>query len=101
MTETEFWLSTPRTFFYRLEGFSELNNIKEQAEWERIRWAVAYLLQPHAKKNRRIKPKDLITFPWETSKKKVKPLTKDDLKRLDEFKDKVDKVKKWEPITKL
>lgn len=36
----------------------------ERANWERIRWQTCYLLSPHSGK-KKIKPADLITFPWE------------------------------------
>ena len=36
----------------------------ERADWERVRWQTCYLLSPHTGK-KRVKPSDLITFPWE------------------------------------
>ena len=51
-----------------VSGWSEQQNRKEQSDWERTRWMTTILLNPHTKK--RIKPKDLIVFPWETEPKK-------------------------------
>lgn len=53
-----------------VEGWNERQNTKEQAEWERTRWMTTILINPHSKK--RIKPKDLIVFPWEKEPKKAK-----------------------------
>ena len=51
------------------------------------------------KKGKKLKPTDLIKFDWE--KKVIPPLTKDEVKRLDNFKNKVEKVKEWKPIKKM
>lgn len=40
---------------------------KQRAEWERTRWATCMLLQPHTGK-KKLKPQDLITFPWESKR---------------------------------
>ena len=40
-----------------------------QISWEQTRWIAAVLLQPHMKKGKRMKPTDLVKFPWEESKK--------------------------------
>ena len=51
-----------------VEGWNERQNRKEEADWERTRWMTTILFNPHTKK--RIKPKDLIVFPWESKPKK-------------------------------
>jgi len=58
----------PREWTNMVNGWSELENRKEQTEWERTRWQTTILLNPHTKK--RIKAKDLIVFPWEAQDKK-------------------------------
>jgi len=49
-----------------------------QESWEQTRWLGSVILQPHAKKNRTIKPSDLMKFPWD---EKPKPKTANDEKR--------------------
>lgn len=70
MTSAEFWEITPREFFNKLEGWKSMQEIKEQNEWDRCRWSTAYLLSPHSKKGRSIKPTDLIKLPWDEERRK-------------------------------
>tara|TARA_R110000796_G_scaffold153325_3_gene269859 strand:+ start:216 stop:437 length:222 start_codon:yes stop_codon:yes gene_type:complete len=51
----------------------------EQSEWERTRWLACCMLQPHAKKGRKLKPSDLMKFPWD---KKEKETTADEMMKL-------------------
>ena len=51
------------------EGFYELEELRQQAHWERSRWVACLTLSPHAKKGHRIKPTDLAIFPWEKKPK--------------------------------
>jgi len=53
----------PREWTNLVDGWNQRENRREQSEWERTRWMTTILLNPHTKK--RIKPKDLIVFPWE------------------------------------
>jgi len=64
----QFYDLLPREWQNLVSGWSEQQNRKEQSDWERTRWMTTILLNPHTKK--RIKPKDLIVFPWETEPKK-------------------------------
>lgn len=73
MPEDEFWNTTWRSLYNRIEGFFEVENRKEQAQWERVRWQSALILQMFAKKGKRVKPKDLIEFPWEQDSKPKPP----------------------------
>ena len=68
---------SPRVFYYKVDGFWEFFDQKEKMDWERTRWLGMMILQPHMKKGKRIKPKDLIRFPWE--KGESKKLSKDEL----------------------
>ena len=49
-----------------------LENI-ERSNWERTRWQTAYLLNVHTKKGYKIKPIDLVVFPWEEKQQAKKP----------------------------
>jgi len=62
---------TFQDFQLAAEGFFELEEIRQRAEWERARWMSCLTLSPHTKKGQRIKPEDIATFPWEQKSKKV------------------------------
>lgn len=51
-------------------------------DWERCRWSTAYLLQPHSKKGKKIKPTDLIKFDWDKKENKRKKLTAQEIKQI-------------------
>ena len=53
-----------------LRGKNREEEGKNREEWERIRWQTLVLLSPNLKKGNKMKPKDLIEFPWE--RKEVK-----------------------------
>ena len=55
--------------------------MKERFEWERVRWLGCVFLQPHAKKSKRISPKDLIEFEWEKKEFKTKDTLEERRKR--------------------
>lgn len=80
MTKSDLYSLTFREFHNKLKGFSELEESRQQIEWERIRWQTFQLAVFHAKKNSLKKPQDLIKFPWE--KKKVPRITKEDKERI-------------------
>ena len=68
MREVDFWWSTPRAFFNRLDGFLKWHGQQQQQEWERARF-VAYInaaYSGNAKKS--LTPKKLIEFDWEKEK---------------------------------
>jgi hypothetical protein len=65
MPEEEFWDTTWRSLYNRIEGYFEIENKKEQANWERVRWQSALILQMFAKKGKKVKLKDVAVFPWE------------------------------------
>lgn len=52
-------------FIAAARGMNELEDMRQRQEWERARWSATLALQPHTKKGSRIKPTDLIIFPWE------------------------------------
>ena len=57
-------------FLLAAEGFYNLEETRQQAEWERTRWLACMGLAPHSRKGQRIKPQDLAIFPWEEKKKR-------------------------------
>ena len=59
----------PREFWNKLEGFHELENMRQRSDWERTRWSTCLLLNIQLPKNKSIKPKDLIKFEWEQDNK--------------------------------
>lgn len=62
---TAFYDMLLEDFLLAAQGFFELEEIRQQAHWERHRWSACLALSPHAKKGQRIKPQDLSIFPWE------------------------------------
>jgi hypothetical protein len=58
-------------FLIAAQGFHDLEQHRQRAEWERTRWLASVVLQPHAKKGTRIKPEDIAKFPWEKKEKKT------------------------------
>ena len=74
-----FWSMTFAEISLASEAFADREEIKERAEWERVRWLGSIVMQPHLKKGRKLKPKDLATFPWESEPIKGSDLTRDEL----------------------
>jgi hypothetical protein len=64
-----------------IKGWNKREEIRERFEWERTRWLGMISLQPHLRKGRKLKPKDLAVFPWEKSVKpnQQKRLSRDEL----------------------
>lgn len=60
---------TYRSLVNRIRGYVEGLEMMERSAWERTRWQTAYLLSVHTKQGQRIKPQDLVTFPWEQPEK--------------------------------
>ena len=67
---TSFYAMTLPEFLLAAEGFHQLEEVRQQAHWERTRWLATLTLSPHTKKGHSIKPTDLAIFPWEKQKKK-------------------------------
>jgi hypothetical protein len=76
----QFWDAEPREFVNAMRGHNKAEDAKAREEWERIRWQTSVLLSPHMKKGSKMKPKDLIEFPWEAEKKKPKMSKEDAMK---------------------
>ena len=73
LTPGQFYDMTPREFANLSKGFSDTIDRQYRAEWERARWIASVVIAPHIKK--RMKPGDLISFPWEV-KNAVKAFTR-------------------------
>jgi hypothetical protein len=69
MKVEDFYDMLPREFWNKVEGFHELENMRQRSDWERTRWSTCLLLNIQLPKNKSIKPKDLIKFEWETDNK--------------------------------
>jgi len=67
MTVDELYDMTPRQFQNKRKGFQRVFERNIQTIWESTRWNAAVTIAPHTKK--RLKPRDLIAFPWESEKR--------------------------------
>ncbi len=67
----EFYNYLPKHFWNKLDGFYELENIRERGRWERTRWQTTLLLNIQIAKGKKLKPTDLIEFEWDKKNKKV------------------------------
>tara|TARA_Y100001937_G_C7034292_1_gene291553 strand:+ start:585 stop:863 length:279 start_codon:yes stop_codon:yes gene_type:complete len=67
----EFYDYLPKHFWNKLDGFYEIENIKERANWERTRWQTTLLLNIQIAKGKKLKPTDLIEFEWDKKQKEI------------------------------
>ena len=67
----EFYDYLPKHFWNKLDGFYELENLRERGKWERTRWQTTLLLNIQIAKGKKIKPTDLIEFEWDKKDIKV------------------------------
>jgi len=81
----EFYDMLPKHFWNKLDGFYKLENIRQQQEWERVRWSTILQLNIQLPKGKTLKPKDLIEFEWEK---------KDNKEEFKKLKEKAEYVKK-------
>ena len=54
----------------------------ERQQWARARMIGYWSFLPHIKRGRKLKPTDMITFPWEANAPKVKPISREENLRL-------------------
>ena len=71
MGVNEFYDYLPKHFWNKMDGFYELENIRERSKWERVRWQTTLLLNIQMAKGKKIKPTDLIEFEWDKKDKKI------------------------------
>ena len=67
----EFYDMLPKHFWNKLDGFYELENLRERGNWERTRWSTTLLLNIQIGKCKKLKPTDLIEFDWDKNDKKI------------------------------
>jgi len=88
----EFYDYLPKHFWTKLDGFYELENIRERGRWERTRWQTTLLLNIQIAKGKKLKPTDLIEFEWDKKQKELdyKKLKEkaEYIKKLSEYKSK-------------
>ena len=70
MGVVEFYDYLPKHFWNKLDGFYELENLRERGNWERTRWSTTLLLNIQVGKGKKLKPTDLIEFDWDKNDKK-------------------------------
>tara|TARA_R110000824_G_scaffold93033_3_gene225272 strand:- start:2162 stop:2437 length:276 start_codon:yes stop_codon:yes gene_type:complete len=71
MNVDDFYDMLPREFWNKVDGFYELENMRQRSDWERTRWSTCLLLNIQLPKNKSIKPTDLIQFEWEEEALKI------------------------------
>tara|TARA_R110000824_G_scaffold21065_4_gene78814 strand:+ start:228 stop:533 length:306 start_codon:yes stop_codon:yes gene_type:complete len=87
MNVDDFYDMLPREFWNKIEGFHDLENMRQRSDWERTRWSTCLLLNIHLAKGKSIKPIDLIQFEWEKDDNKID---------FDDLKNKAEYIKKLE-----
>ena len=65
LSPSAFWDCTLTELFAGVRGHRESINRQSREQWEQTRWLATSLITPHLKKGKRLKPSDLIKFPWE------------------------------------
>lgn len=78
MTIEELYNMTPRQFQNKREGYRRAVEGDMQTRWESVRWLAAVVIAPHIKK--RLRPKDLMAFPWDVGRVKHRAATFEEVK---------------------
>ncbi len=63
MSLPDFCALTPSEFSATHQKWLEAQDVHERRAWERMRTLATFAVQPYSKK--RLKPSDLMVFPWE------------------------------------
>jgi len=71
MSVEEFYDMIPKHFFNKLDGFFELEQLRDRSDWERTRWQTCYLLNIQLPRGKQIKLQDLINFDWDSKDAEV------------------------------
>lgn len=82
ITPAEFLDYTPRQFWNKLEGFYELEQVKDRRADIRTRWQTAFFVNCFTDKDHKIEPQDLIEFDWEAETKVIEVPTIEDFERI-------------------
>ena len=75
MHVNDFYELTPRQFSNKLKGFTESENFKDRAAWERMRFSTTALINIQLEKKDKIRPEQLCKFEWDSEKAKPAPMT--------------------------
>ena len=67
---------TPRSLDNKIRGFKQYNEQLSQNRWEQTRMIVHSCIVPHSKQ--RLKPKELMPFPWDNKVKIKKDIASKD-----------------------
>lgn len=65
LSPSSFWDTTLTELFAAVRGYRESVNRQGREQWEQVRWLATSIITPHLKKGKRLKPTDLMKFPWE------------------------------------
>lgn len=79
LSPSAFWDMTFGELSLALEANRETAEMLQRFEWERTRWLATIFMQPHLKKGRKLRPKELMQFPWEKPKRNKDNLTTEQL----------------------
>ena len=79
LSPSAFWSMTFGELSLALEANRETAEMEERFAWERTRWLATIYMQPHLRKGRKLRPKDLMQFPWERPQQNASNLTKEEL----------------------
>ena len=71
MNVDDFYDMLPREFWNKVDGFYELENMRQRSDWERTRWSTCLLLNIQLSKCKSLKPQDLGKFEWEKDTTKI------------------------------
>ena len=71
MNVDDFYDMLPREFWNKVDGFYELENMRQRSDWERTRWSTCLLLNIQLSKGMSLKPQDLGKFEWEKDTTKI------------------------------
>lgn len=61
---------------YYLDGARKAKEQEHQERWEQTRFIVHGLLQPHTAKGKKLRPEDIVQFPWEVEGTVTNPVEK-------------------------
>ena len=70
----QFWNLTMREFRLMQKGYLKKLEDEQIHNWDLLRTMAVFVLQPHMKKGKRLKPRDIIPLPKDKKSGKVKSL---------------------------
>lgn len=79
MSVSDFEMCTPSEFEWTVKKWHENEEARLQSSWEMARTIATIMIQPHIKK--KITPASLLPFPWDKTKEKASPISRDEQRR--------------------